>query len=487
MLNYLNWRRAIGGLIGVAGLIFLGFGGVEGHGGIGAIGVAFWLLLATGIAVGLRFRIAKVLQLGSQIKKWLAHSEGIREASVRNQNVFFSQQMENQREFFCRQLERQNEIFSGQFKAQTNSLTELLKLQGELISEQYKSENERTISGLTDLKTRFDDGFKELNSSIQDGDSLTLRVFRELIGSIEGQQSALSDLERFSQNLSATAEKGMSSIRENFSGEIDKLREELNQLNESDFWRQQYQEFKSDILSKLATELEKSNSKYWAYTQNRLNRAQIDIVQNVEASRQLERVLDSAIDHPLSDGWAMDAISTLSLVKEILNRKPKLVVEFGSGTSTFWIASALRKNGVGKIISFEHLDWIADQNKSMLVENNLAQFAEIRVAPLEEMNLGGEDFLWYSTKHVHDAPKEIDMLIVDGPPANTCDNARFPAFPTLIDHLSEGAIVVVDDMSRNEEKEMVERWQALSPQLSFLKKLGRATWCYAYLKRDQLN
>lgn len=55
----------------------------------------------------------------------------------------------------------------------------------------------------------------------------------------------------------------------------------------------------------------------------------------------------------------------------------------------------------------------------------------------------------------------VDVLIVDGPPGLTGDWARYPAYPLLREKLRPGAIVLIDDAQRTDERSIVEAWLEL--------------------------
>jgi len=57
------------------------------------------------------------------------------------------------------------------------------------------------------------------------------------------------------------------------------------------------------------------------------------------------------------------------------------------------------------------------------------------------------------------------MLVVDGPPTDTCHLARFPAVPFFYEKLSQTGIVLLDDAARVDEAEAVNRWTKGYPDL----------------------
>ncbi|WP_439565205.1 class I SAM-dependent methyltransferase [Microcella sp.] len=136
-----------------------------------------------------------------------------------------------------------------------------------------------------------------------------------------------------------------------------------------------------------------------------------------------------------------------------------LVVELGSGVSTVWMAAAANRESRGiRIVSVDHDPrWGAETAKA-LERLDLAGAAEVRIAPLEPLP-GAEDGVtpWYAVEAL-DGLDGIGLLVVDGPPASTGVNARYPAVPQLADRLAPQAWIVLDDTDRDEERIIGERW-----------------------------
>ena len=79
--------------------------------------------------------------------------------------------------------------------------------------------------------------------------------------------------------------------------------------------------------------------------------------------------------------------------------------------------------------------------------------------------------MWYSTSSLEDV-KDIDVLLVDGPPGSTGAMARFPAYPLLREKLASSALILVDDVHRDDERSAVDMWVELGG-LSTLATYGR--------------
>src|SRR5579859_1387786 len=164
----------------------------------------------------------------------------------------------------------------------------------------------------------------------------------------------------------------------------------------------------------------------------------------LEALQNLSAVLPADDMLPATRGWAASPDLLVVLVDLMTTQRPALVVECGSGASTLWLALAMRRLGIdGRIIALDHDPVFAGQTRGFLARHNVTDLAEVRDAPLESFTLDGDDYPWYSRKAWQDLAG-IDLLFVDGPPAATGRQARYPALPLLGRALSPDATVVLD-------------------------------------------
>ncbi|WP_167470097.1 class I SAM-dependent methyltransferase [Vreelandella andesensis] len=220
----------------------------------------------------------------------------------------------------------------------------------------------------------------------------------------------------------------------------------------------------NSALDSLGEILSKEQKKHFDKVTSDLIIVQNRLYQQLESLSWLQRRLSIKGSLPPLRGWAMSPDILLRLHTHIMQIQPKLVVELGCGASTVVIADALRQNGCGKLISLEHLQDYANSTLSILEGEGLSPWVTIRVGQLETWK--GEHFntdkddsscYWYSpeiTEHI----SEIDLLVVDGPPAATCQYARYPALPALSDLLSPDAEIWVDDTIRQEEQDICKQW-----------------------------
>lgn len=184
----------------------------------------------------------------------------------------------------------------------------------------------------------------------------------------------------------------------------------------------------------------------------------------LESLSWLQRRLAIEGQLPPLRGWATSPDVLLRLHAHIMATRPRVVVEFGSGASTLVIADALRQNGTGKLVSFDHSRHYGAQTLSTLQAESLENWVDLRIGDLEVWegeHLNPTDAekpsRWYPASLLAGI-NQVDLLWVDGPPGGTCLFSRYPALPALADKLSPHAEVWMDDTIRQEEKDICERW-----------------------------
>lgn len=165
---------------------------------------------------------------------------------------------------------------------------------------------------------------------------------------------------------------------------------------------------------------------------------------------------------PLSPlrGWAISPDCALLLAGLILERRPRVVVELGTGVSTIVCGYALQQAQSGELITVEHSPRFATDIKKHIVTHELDSLVTVVEAPLVDVVIGQEKWRWYCPGTIDSAldNKTIDMLFVDGPPAIVGKLARYPALPLLARRFTTETVVVVDDGMRTDEKNIVRRW-----------------------------
>ena len=224
-------------------------------------------------------------------------------------------------------------------------------------------------------------------------------------------------------------------------------------------------------LDTLAGSARRAESDHKAMV-HRTNSLRSSILTDQQALQQLMTRFQPEAPLPVVAGWALDPTALFWLVDQVDRVRPQLVVECGSGTSTLWLAFALRRNGSGRVLSLEHSEQFAAATRALLERHGLADWAEVRVAPLVATATPRGALDWYD---VGPDLGPIDLLFVDGPPATTGKLARYPAIPVLGRNLVPGALVVLDDAGREDEREVVRHWLAENEQLRPLANPGNDT------------
>ena len=177
-----------------------------------------------------------------------------------------------------------------------------------------------------------------------------------------------------------------------------------------------------------------------------------------QALLQLQDQFAPTAPLPAVAGWAMEPTALVELVNLIARLRPELVVECGSGTSTLWIAYALRRNGSGRVVALDHKAEYAAASSRVIADHGLTEWAQVQHAPLTPTSTPRGEMPWYSADLT--GLDGIELLLVDGPPQATGELARYPALPVLADRLVPGAHILFDDAERPGEVAALDAWRA---------------------------
>jgi predicted O-methyltransferase YrrM len=183
---------------------------------------------------------------------------------------------------------------------------------------------------------------------------------------------------------------------------------------------------------------------------------------HVWETQNIFRALQGGAALPVPGGWAASTDLLGELLRAIAERRPRCVVELGSGVSTLVIAAALRANGLGRLISIDGDEAYAVATREQLLRQGLEPWVELRYAPLTQMNFEGVARPWYDTQVLSDL-SDVELLLIDGPPTALRADIRYPALPFFWPRLAPGAIVLLDDAARPAEQAMARAWQRQFP------------------------
>lgn len=216
-----------------------------------------------------------------------------------------------------------------------------------------------------------------------------------------------------------------------------------------------------DEVSKLDARVQKTARS----TASHVTQSARHATSEVEALLQIySRYPDTKLPMPSTGGWALDAQSLAYLISLFEEQRPQRVLELGSGTSTIWLGYLCRLYGC-QMVTLDHLEEYLDNTRAAIRRHGLTEYIESRFAPLEKYSFGDKTMKWYSRKAL-EGLYDIEMVLVDGPPAATGPKARFPALPMVADLLTPNATVVLDDAHRPDEEQVIEQWLSEYPEFS---------------------
>jgi len=159
-----------------------------------------------------------------------------------------------------------------------------------------------------------------------------------------------------------------------------------------------------------------------------------------------------------TDAWSLGD-EPLRAVLAAVDAGARTVAECGSGRSTVFLARRLRELGEGSVHSLEHDAGWAERTRGWLATEGL-QRAKVITAPLVAHPLAGPGPGWYDRDALAELPAGIDLLLIDGPPANDpgLQASRHPALAELGPKLAPRATIILDDASRSGETEAIALW-----------------------------
>lgn len=191
----------------------------------------------------------------------------------------------------------------------------------------------------------------------------------------------------------------------------------------------------------------------------RLADTSFHLYRQLEARFVLERLLEPARPLPPLRGWALSPDVAVELVERVLARRARRILETGSGVSTLLFALAIQKSGGdGRVVALEHDEQWARHTRRLLEDHGCSDVAEVIHAPLANIHVDGDSYDWYQPERLAALPADVDLLLIDGPPASTGPRSRFPALPLLCHTLAPDARVFLDDAKRDDEQAIVNEW-----------------------------
>lgn len=171
---------------------------------------------------------------------------------------------------------------------------------------------------------------------------------------------------------------------------------------------------------------------------------------------QLKESIGTEMSLPPLRGYA-GSPDFLNIISHMIKAEnPKSILEASCGASTIVISETLLKEGKEDIIHFalEHDKKYLDECAKKVRNTN----SNILYAPLQDYTIENEQWKWYNVDGIANL-KNVDLLVIDGPPSHLQADSRFPALPLLYDQLSDQCIIILDDFDRKQEQNIIARWQ----------------------------
>lgn len=187
-----------------------------------------------------------------------------------------------------------------------------------------------------------------------------------------------------------------------------------------------------------------------------VDQMQSDTLQEVEALLRLRDEYPLRFESPLLSNFALSPRGMWQVVKLVREKQPSTIVELGSGLSTLYLSRCVSERLGPIVYSLEHALEYLESTRQLLDMHGATDDVRLIHAPLVDTPMGGRTFSWYQLPDR--LPDEIGLLIVDGPPGGTGKLARLPAVGCLIERLQPGAVIVLDDAHREDEREIARVW-----------------------------
>lgn len=193
----------------------------------------------------------------------------------------------------------------------------------------------------------------------------------------------------------------------------------------------------------------------------------LDTQRKIQAVVKPHRVTEVRDPVPPLGRCAASADFDVLLRQELTSLRPRTVVECGSGATTLLLALAVKQHGLStRVVALEHLETCKARTEQALRQQGVAELVEVRLAPLTRSSVLDHETPSYDERTLRDL-NEIGLLVVDGSPEPTGDRAWFPAVPLLRDRMSASCVIVVDDLIRPVDLELVQSWRALLPDFEY--------------------
>lgn len=149
------------------------------------------------------------------------------------------------------------------------------------------------------------------------------------------------------------------------------------------------------------------------------------------------------------------------LIRELERRRPRHVLEAGSGSSTA-ILAALGKELGFDVLSLENHEETIRYVTHVLRDGEFSNLTIQKCGFVTRTFPDGRRYRWYNAD-LADGGRCFDCVVIDGPMSSLV--GRNGALPEILAFLSEDHRIYLDDGQRPHERESVEEWSRYYPGL----------------------
>lgn len=187
-----------------------------------------------------------------------------------------------------------------------------------------------------------------------------------------------------------------------------------------------------------------------------------------QAYANLTTPLDVAALLPDNLGkWPVSLPMANWLAAAIHSLRRSSVLEFGPGWSSLIIAEALAANGGGRLTSIEHQPQYVRPDVWHRVQQKSSVDAVLVVTELRR-TLSTHGLLWTyrGLRRRIRSRAPFDLVFIDAPPSP--QYGRIATVHDAYPFLAPGAVIILDDAARAQERTAVARWLATYPSLQLV-------------------
>lgn len=166
----------------------------------------------------------------------------------------------------------------------------------------------------------------------------------------------------------------------------------------------------------------------------------------------------ASIGYQYGNPWALSPNACRLLGLWIRTRRPRMVVEFGAGASTYVIAAEIAAIPGAQFASFEDRLDVYNQVQGALVARGLGTVGRVYRCDIGLGWYGGRPLFFYRIPDsLWRRLPPVELALIDGPPEY--NYGREAAGYKLLPKMAPGGWIMLDDAHRPHERQCVENWR----------------------------